>query len=156
MGNAKPDVPLVTDEATPTGGQETETTMLEKFPAPVGGVPDITAPGPLAVAAPAEYKLPLTRDTNVVADANTELWAALYRPQDLSAGPYPLIVFMHGAHSVCSFTNDRATACQSYMSQTGQCATTVINNHQGYAYIAQKLAAWGYIVISINNNAIHC
>src|SRR4051812_23026573 len=42
--------------------------------APVGGIPDLTVAGPLAVAAPTEYKFPLTLDANVVTDANTELW----------------------------------------------------------------------------------
>src|SRR5258705_13554841 len=68
--------------------------------------PDASGAGPLAVPS-SEYKLPAGFDNVVLADAPpsarlmTELWATVYRPVNLSAGPFPLLVFLHGNHATC-------------------------------------------------------
>src|SRR6516165_4994057 len=67
--------------------------------------PDPTASGPFATTS-AEYKFPAEVDTEVL-DADppraVEIWARVYRPADLSGGPFPLLVFFHGNHGTCGF-----------------------------------------------------
>src|SRR5262249_28011859 len=48
-----------------------------------------------------EYHLPAIVDDDVLTTDLTELWAKLYWPTDFSAGPYPLVVFLHGNHGTC-------------------------------------------------------
>ena len=111
-----------------------------------------------------------------------ELWASVYRPATLS-GSYPLLIFLHGNHGVCERNatpvnpktppptgldiDDSRFRFLFWYAFTGSCDnpnTTfneslyydVVQNHQGYDYLGQKLASLGYIVISINaNRGIH-
>src|SRR5215471_21159618 len=55
-------------------------------------------PGPLAVVR-AEYDY--GDDAFRYSDQPTELRAVVYYPQDLSGGPFPLVVFLHGYHPTC-------------------------------------------------------
>ncbi|HEX8492476.1 MAG TPA: SBBP repeat-containing protein [Pyrinomonadaceae bacterium] len=85
----------------------------------------------------------------------TEIAARLYRPSTLSAGSYPLVIFLHGNHATCGKrnTSPRVDDNSSYTT-TGLCPTGYdpVPNHLGYEYLAQRLASWGYIVVSINAN----
>jgi hypothetical protein len=74
-----------------------------------------------------------------------EITAEVYRPTNLTGGPFPLIVLLHGRHGVCS------------VSFTWPCplGQTIIPSYQGYAYIGTRLASWGYIVVSISANGIN-
>jgi hypothetical protein len=74
-----------------------------------------------------------------------ELRAEVYRPTNLATGPFPLVVFLHGRHAVCS-------ASFTWPCPAGQ---TAIPSYQGYAYIGNRLASWGYIVVSISANGIN-
>jgi hypothetical protein len=110
-----------------------------------------------------EYKLPAVFDNVVLADAPatarlmTELWATVYRPVSLSAAPFPLLVFLHGNHATCGRI---AGAGQGHFDISveytfdGMCPPgfIVVRSDQGYAYLAERLASWGYIVVSINAN----
>ncbi|AUX46608.1 uncharacterized protein SOCE26_081140 [Sorangium cellulosum] len=103
----------------------------------------------------AEYKLPAYRDAEVNPDADVELWASLHRPSTLTPGTrYPLLVFLHGNHATCgTATNPRFDNNSSY-SLTGACPAgyIVVQNHRGYDYMAEELAARGFFVVSINTN----
>jgi hypothetical protein len=114
--------------------------------------PDPTGQGPFDVTS-AEYKFPATLDPDVSGMA-TELWARVFWPADLSSGPFPLIVFLHGNHATCGHgTNPRIDDNTQYTFY-GTCPPgyVVTPNHEGYDYIAPLLASWGYVIVSINAN----
>src|SRR5262245_47612145 len=124
--------------------------------------PDASGMGPLAVTS-SEYKLPASFDEVVLADAPaafrlmTELWATVYRPRNLAGAPFPLLVFLHGNHATCGRI---AGAGQGHFDINvqytfdGTCPPgfIVVRSDEGYAYLAERLASWGYIVVSINAN----
>jgi hypothetical protein len=118
--------------------------------------PDATAPGPFTTTS-SEYKLPPTNDDLVAPQVVTELWARIYRPTNLNNAPYPLLIFLHGNHATCGrfegAGQGRLDINIQYTS-TGTCPTgyVVVPSHEGYAYFAERLASWGYIVVSINAN----
>lgn len=150
------------------------------FLSTISTAPDATADGSLPVTV-SEYKLPAVVDTEVLDltyngdPLKIELWASIYRPATLSGSQYPLLVFLHGMHSVCERNSTSPPAGSPKLPATslwygilGVCdnpnTTTfdespyynVIQNHRGYDYLGQKLASWGYIVVSINvNRGIH-
>ena len=124
--------------------------------------PDASGVGPLTVTS-SEYKLPASFDDVVLADAPaaqrlmTELWARVYRPLNLAGAPFPLLVFLHGNHATCGRI---AGAGQGHFDINveytfdGMCPAgfIVVRSDEGYAYLAERLASWGYIVVSINAN----
>ena len=122
---------------------------------------DASGVGPLAVTS-AEYKLPAVFDDVVLADAPanrrlaTELWARVYRPVDLSGAPFPLLVFLHGNHATCGRIAGPAEHFDINVEYTfdGQCPAgfIVVRSDEGYTYLAEGLASWGYIIVSINAN----
>jgi hypothetical protein len=123
--------------------------------------PDATGMGPFAVTS-AEYKFDPTLDLDVSGMA-TELWARVYRPVNLTDPPYPLLVFLHGNHGTCgvllpsppfppNIRNDNRTQYTFYGTCPTELGYVVTPNHMGYTYIAERLASWGYIVVSINAN----
>ena len=115
---------------------------------------DATGSGPLAIA-DAEYKFDATTDPDVLSDRKTEVWGHMWRPKTLNAGErHPLIVFLHGNHGTCGTgSNPRSDNNTQYTTQ-GTCPPgyIVTPNHMGYSYIAERLASWGYYVVSINAN----
>jgi hypothetical protein len=118
--------------------------------------PDATAPGPFTTTS-SEYKLPPTNDDLVAPQVVTELWARIYRPTNLNNGPYPLLIFLHGNHATCGRFEGAGPGRFDISIQytlTGTCPTgyVVVPSHEGYAYFAERLASWGYIVVSINAN----
>src|SRR5262249_14726817 len=139
------------------------------LPAFADTAPDATDFGPLETTS-AEYKFPATIDPDVIGDRFTELWAAVYMPIDLSGAPYPLLVFKHGNHGTCGSCTGGGTfvGYECFVGETqvprsdgssayttsGTCPTNfvVTPNHLGYAYLAERLASWGFIVVSINSN----
>ncbi|MBO0857263.1 MAG: hypothetical protein J2P21_02180 [Chloracidobacterium sp.] len=118
--------------------------------------PDATATGPFTTTS-SEYKLPPTNDDLVAPQVVTELWARIYRPTDLNNAPHPLLIFLHGNHATCG---RYAGAGQGRLdiniqyTLTGSCPSgyVVVPSHEGYAYLAELLASWGYVVVSINAN----
>ena len=118
--------------------------------------PDATAPGPFATTN-AEYKLPAAIDPDVTTELATELWARVYRPTNLSSAPFPLVLFLHGNHATCGRFEGIGPGRFDINVQytfTGTCPPgyVVVPSHAGYAYLAERLASWGYIVVSINAN----
>ncbi len=115
--------------------------------------PDPTGMGPLATTS-AEYKFDPTLDLDISGMA-TELWARVYRPDPLDAGPYPLLVFLHGNHATCGRGSNPRIDDNTQYTFYGTCppaSPIVTPNHLGYTYLADRLASWGYIVVSINAN----
>lgn len=115
--------------------------------------PDATATGPSSVAT-AEYKLAASIDPDVLSGRTTELWARVYRPTTWAATPAPLVVFLHGNHATCGRGSNPRIDDRTDYTSSGTCPAgyVVTPNHAGYAYLAEKLASWGYVVVSINAN----
>jgi hypothetical protein len=118
--------------------------------------PDATAPGPFTTTS-SEYKLPPTNDDLVAPQVVTELWARIYRPTNLTNAPHPLLVFLHGNHATCGRFEGAGQGRLDINIQytlTGTCPPgfVVVPSHEGYAYFAERLASYGYIVVSINAN----
>jgi hypothetical protein len=90
----------------------------------------------------------------VLDDRPTEIWAVVHRPVDVSGGPYPLLVFLHGNHPTCGTGENPRIDDNSQYTTTGTCPPNyvVVPNHRGYDYLAERLASWGYVVVSINAN----
>ena len=79
-----------------------------------------------------------------------ELTGEIYSPTDLSAGPFPLVVLMHGNH-VDEYTAAGGTG-YAWPIQTGFQA---LPNYLGYGYFADTLASHGYIVVSVSANGVN-
>lgn len=108
--------------------------------------PDPGATGPYAITT-AEYDYGNTVLSNF--PGPVEMLARVYYPTNLSAGPFPLIVFLHGRHSTCW---NGSTASLAWPCPAG---TSAIPSYRGYDYVGQTLASNGYIVVSISANGIN-
>ena len=84
-----------------------------------------------------------------------DIWAQVWYPTDLSSGPFPLVLVMHGNHGVCRTPGSTDDFCST---DPPNCPSGFVEtpNHLGYNYFTSRLASWGYIVASINANAINC
>lgn len=110
---------------------------------------------PLFSVVDGHYKLPATVDPSVTSMMKTELWAHVWRPN--TGGSYPLVVFLHGNHATCGrWDTELGVRIDDRLdyTETGKCPAgyVVTPNHLGYTYLAEKLAAYGYVVVSINAN----
>lgn len=78
-----------------------------------------------------------------------EVRASVHYPTNITSGPFPLIVFMHGRHATCFRSNMASLRwpCRSNEQP--------IPSFQGYDYVAQTLASNGYIVVSVSANGIN-
>ncbi len=111
--------------------------------------PDPGAPGPLAVTRE-EYDFGDTAFTPTNFPGPVELRASVHYPTNLSGGPLPLIIFLHGRHATC-FTGGTAFLqwpCTMAGSQP-------IPSYKGYDYVSEILASHGYVVVSISANGIN-
>ena len=83
--------------------------------------------------------------------SNMEERGSVHYPADLTSGPFPVIIWLHGRHETCY---DSVTlASSSGWPCTGR--KKAIPSYAGYDYAARTLASHGYIVISISANAIN-
>ncbi len=105
---------------------------------------DPGTPGPLAVTTQ-QYTDGDTAFNPGTFPGPAEITAEVYRPTNLTGGPFPLIVLLHGRHGVC-------TSTFTWPCPVGQ---SPIPSYQGYAYIGTRLASYGYIVVSISANGIN-
>ncbi len=81
--------------------------------------------------------------------ARVELRADVHYPTDLTAGPFPLVLFLHGNHSAC-YKGNRGG--YSWPCPPGWLP---MPNYEGYDYIATRLASYGYIVASVSGNGVN-
>jgi predicted dienelactone hydrolase len=115
---------------------------------PTAKPPDPATPGPHDVTA-TEYNDGDTAFTPPGFGHAVEVRASVHYPTDIDAGPYPLIVLLHGRHSTC---HSGSQAFGGWPCGAGQ---ETIPSFQGYDYLAENLASWGYVVISISANGIN-
>lgn len=79
-----------------------------------------------------------------------ELRASVHYPADLTGGPYPVVVFLHGRHSTCYNSSTRS------MSLAWPCkGSSTLPSFKGYDYVSQVMASQGFIVVSISANGIN-
>lgn len=64
-------------------------------------------------------------------------------------GPYPVVMFLHGRHATCA---SGGLATLAWPCPSG---STSIPSYQGYQYVANNIASYGFIVISISANGIN-
>jgi hypothetical protein len=117
-------------------------------PARAAGGPDPGATGPFEVTR-AEYDLgdEVFQPSDI--GARVELVGDVHYPTDLSAGPYPLVLFMHGNHSACYRRN------QTKYRWPCPDGWKPLPNHEGYDYLAEPLASHGFIVVSVSANGVN-
>ncbi len=77
-----------------------------------------------------------------------EVRGSVHYPTDLAAGPFPVILILHGRHSTCYSGTSTSIAWPC----TG--SFSPIPSYQGYAYLGEQMASHGYIVISVSANSI--
>ncbi|MEO8179083.1 MAG: kelch repeat-containing protein [Deltaproteobacteria bacterium] len=126
---------------------------------PILASADRLDPSPLPTTI-SEYKLPARLDPEVTASTVTELWAAVARPATLVEGRrYPLLLFLHGNHGTCGSGENPRSDFDCTYTESGVCPDgfVVVPSHRGYDYMAQELAARGFVVVSVNaNRGITC
>lgn len=118
---------------------------------PLMAQPDPTVLGPLEVDG-AGYRIDRTHIRGV--PWATDIWGTVFFPKNLPGGPYPLVILLHGNSNVCRVPGTRTTTSFAW---PPFCPVPFIQaeNHAGYDYIAGHLASHGYIVASVNANAIN-
>lgn len=88
----------------------------------------------------------------------TTLYGIVRRPQDMGAGPFPLVLMLHGNHGICRRTptsiDDSCARSNDHECPISGRLTTP--NAEGMAYMAETLAAQGYVAVSISGNAMNC
>lgn len=113
--------------------------------APVLGQ-DPGAPGPLAVTRE-EYNFGDTAFQPSNFPGPVELLASIHYPTNLSGGPFPVIVLLHGRHATC-FSGSGGQFLQWPCTNNRQ----PIPSYKGYDYVSEVLASHGYVVVSISAN----
>src|SRR5690349_21463699 len=123
--------------------------LLVSAAASIAQVPDPGTPGPLTVTRE-EYNFGDTAFQPTDFPGPVELIASIHYPANLPAGPYPVILFLHGRHATC-FKGGGALLqwpCTFNGSQP-------IPSYKGYDYVSEVLASHGYVVVSISANGVN-
>src|SRR6185436_5125315 len=103
-------------------------------------VPDPGTTGPFAVTRE-EYDFGDTAFTATDFPGPIELRASIHYPTNLAAGPFPVILLLHGRHATC-FHGGTALLqwpCSANNSEP-------IPSYKGYDYVSEVLASNGYVV----------
>ena len=110
-------------------------------------VPDPGTPGSLAVTRE-EYNFGDTAFQPTNFPGPVELRASIHYPTAL-AGPYPVIVLLHGRHATCFKGGSQLLQwpCTN--------GAQTIPSFQGYDYVAESLASNGYVVVSVSANGVN-
>lgn len=118
------------------------------FATALAQVPDPGTPGPLAVTRE-EYDFGDTAFQPSNFPGPVELHASIHYPTNLSGGPFPVIVFLHGRHATCFKGGSQLLQwpCTN--------GALPIPSYQGYDYVSQVLASQGYVVVSISANGVN-
>lgn len=121
--------------------------LLCLLPVSSASAQDPGTPGPLAVTVQ-EYDFGDTAVTLAGFPGGVEVRASVHRPTNLSAGPFPLVLFLHGRHATC------AKGSTAYLQWPCSSGRTPIPSYRGFAYASAILASHGYIVVSISANGL--
>lgn len=119
--------------------------------------PDATKRGSYAVGL-GSYALAPKLDRELSDELKTQIAAAVWYPKNAPASePRPLLVFLHGNHATCGrYDKELKIRVDDDTTYTydGKCPKGYIQtpSHMGYHYLADRLASWGYVVVSINAN----
>ena len=122
--------------------------------------PDPGATGPLAVTSE-EYDFGDLAFTPVGSPGPVELRAVVHHPSDLSGGPFPLVMFVHGLHAPCYQRQARSTGsepAEPHPAAAGWPCSAGFNpipSYRGYDYVGQAMASNGFIVVSISVDGIN-
>ena len=114
------------------------------------GAPDPGATGPHAVVT-SDYELRKVRLPGM--PRAIEMVGHVVEPAaDAATGPRPLVLFLHGRHSVCYQPGE-----PDAYSETWPCAGAFeeIPSHLGYDYIQRTLASQGFATVSVRVNGIN-
>lgn len=87
----------------------------------------------------------------------TSLYGVIRHPADLSDGPFPLVLLLHGNHGNCRRDGTRNDYCGTIT--THECdfdGYSAAPNAEGMVYQAETLAAHGYIAATLSANALNC
>ena len=111
-------------------------------------VPDPGTPGPLPVTRE-EYNFGDTAFEPTAFPGPVELLASIHYPTNLPAGPYPVILFLHGRHATCFKGGSQLLQwpCTN--------GAQPIPSYQGYDYVSNVLASHGYVVVSVSANGVN-
>ena len=114
----------------------------------IGQVPDPGTPGPLTVTRE-EYNFGDTAFQPSDFPGPVELLASIHYPANLPAGPYPVILFLHGRHATCFKGGSQLLQwpCTN--------GSQPIPSYKGYDYVSEVLASHGYVVVSISANGVN-
>jgi len=88
---------------------------------------------------------------------DTTLYGVIRYPMDLSDGPFPLVVFLHGNHGNCRPRDGDEDQCETRRAhdcEDGGFDTTP--NAEGYLYLQETLASQGFVTVSLSANALNC
>lgn len=114
--------------------------------------------GPLPAWSIAATSYDLRGQTVATVPFATTLYGVVRHPSDLSGGPYPLVLMLHGNHGICRNTptsiNDFCGTSQDHECPFAGTLTTP--NAEGMAYLAETLAAQGIVAVTISGNAMNC
>ncbi len=109
---------------------------------------DPGAPGPRAVTR-AEYDFGDAAFEPSESPGPIEIRASVHSPTDLTGGPFPLIILLHGRHATCFQGAD------AFLEWPCTPPRQPILSFRGYDYWAEILASHGFIVVSISANGIN-
>src|SRR6185503_16868108 len=123
--------------------------LIAGAPAAFAQVPDPGTPGPLAVTRE-EYNFGDTAFQPSDFPGPVELTASIHYPTNLSAGPFPVILFLHGRHETC-FSGGGGKFLQWPCTNGRQ----PIPSYKGYDYVSQVLASHGYVIVSVSANGVN-
>jgi hypothetical protein len=109
---------------------------------------DPGVPGSLAVSV-AEYDFGDTAFSPTGFPGMVELRANVHYPTDLTAGPFPLVIFLHGRHTTCF------EGANGFLEWPCSGLRQPIPSFAGYDYVGQVLASHGFVVVSVSANGIN-
>ncbi len=123
--------------------------LLVSAAAAFAQVPDPGTPGPFAVTRE-EYNFGDTAFQPSDFPGPVELIASIHYPTNLFAGPFPVIVLLHGRHATCFKGGSQLLQwpCTTNGSQP-------IPSYKGYDYFSEIMASHGYVVVSVSANGVN-
>lgn len=107
-----------------------------------------TAPGPHKTTT-AEYDFGDSAANLPGFPGPVEFRASVTYPTNLPGSRHPLVIFLHGRHQTCF---QGTTPSGEWPCAAGN---QPIPSYHGYDYIAENLASYGYVVVSISANGIN-